>query len=196
MRRVVKPVGKTGRRYLRASARTIVQNPCFVRTANYNFSPSHRYYRHHRSDSLFNAKQRCNVSFGSKYSKYMYNLYEKGKLTSILARIKDASQHLYRPSLRFFRVTENRVNIYIYIPNIFERMADEAKKSALIVSVFERASINGCRGTAVIKPLTLLYRVINLNITTHVSRVSALLIYRSRRFRDVTENAAAKRLFT
>lgn len=150
MRRVVKPVGKTGRRYLRASARTIVQNPCFVRTANYNFSPSHRYYRHHRSDSLFNAKQRCNVSFGSKYSKYMYNLYEKGKLTSILARIKDASQHLYRPSLRFFRVTENRVNIYIYIYTEYVRTDGRRSEEKCVdrkcirACLHQRLPRNGC----------------------------------------------------
>lgn len=42
-------------------------------------------------------------------------------------------------------------------------------------------------GTAIIKPLTLLYRVINLNITTHVSRSFGPADLSQRGFDDVTE---------
>lgn len=119
MRRVVKPVGKTGRRYLRASARTIVQNPCFVRTANYNFSPSHhaRYYRHHRSDSLFNSNV---ATFRSdRYSKYYVQFIYIGEgKTNLDSRQNQRCKSTSLPTESPFLPSHGKPCKYIYMYRI------------------------------------------------------------------------------
>lgn len=100
---------------------------------------------------------------------------------------------LYRPSFRN-REEARRERTIKYRANTI-RLYDIRRIETASIACIVRACLHQRlpRGTAVIKPLTLLYRVINLNITTHVSRVSALLIYRSRGFHDVTERRRRRR---
>lgn len=174
MRCIVKPVGKTGRRL-----------PIFT---------SQRVQR------LYKIPVSCarQIMLHSTFRAYYYRSDSRASLKAPLSdrRYANAVSRIFIDRAPASREKESRAK------KSHDRISERSNirtarytafKSAFIACVSERASINGCRGTAVIKPLTLLYRVINLNITTHVSRVSALLIYRSRGFHDVTERRRRRR---